>query len=77
MSVNILAQFIAQYSKASVDRATIALKAYRQATGTDPEDALADLLADLMHWCLQTGQDFDKELGCARRHFGDEQAGCF
>ena len=77
MSANNLAHFMTQYSKASADRATIALKAYQRATGTDPEDALADLLADLMHWCLQNGQDFEKELERARLHFGDELAGCF
>ena len=77
MSANNLAQFIARYSKASAARATIALKAYQQATGTDPEDALADLLADFMHWGLLNGQDFDKELERAKRHFGEEQSGCF
>jgi hypothetical protein len=64
-------------NKARVMRAGDILGVYQQATGADIEDALADLLADLMHWAavgdwrdsehLRT--TFDHELGRARGHF--------
>jgi len=77
MSENELSLLIAKRSKASAACAANALRAFRRATGTNPEDAVADLLADLMHWCLQNGQDFEKELERARRHAREELAGCF
>ena len=49
-----------------------AVLAFENATGTDREDALADLLADLMHWCNVYGQDFDRELCQARSHYQAE-----
>ena len=49
-----------------------AVLAFETATGTDREDALCDLLADLMHWCNVYGQDFDHELGRARMHYEAE-----
>jgi hypothetical protein len=42
------------------------IQAFVRITGTDREDALADLLANLMHWCDRQGFDFDAEL--ARGH---------
>lgn len=35
---------------------------------------LADMLADLMHWCAANGQDFDAAAETARRHFEAERA---
>jgi hypothetical protein len=35
---------------------------FMQVTGTDEENALADLLADLMHWADRKGYDFDAPL---------------
>jgi hypothetical protein len=49
-----------------------AILAFESATGTDREDALADLLGDLMHWSNVYGQDFDRELDRARRHYASE-----
>jgi hypothetical protein len=51
-----------------------AILAFESATGTDREDALADLLGDLMHWSNVYGQDFDRELDSARRHYASETA---
>ncbi|MBU2582731.1 MAG: hypothetical protein KJ622_13545 [Alphaproteobacteria bacterium] len=53
-------------------RASIALAAYRTATGTEPDDALCDLLADLMHWANQHGFDFAGDYDMARCHFDAE-----
>lgn len=77
MSEREMSLFIAKRTKESAASAAVALKAFRRATGTDPEDAVVDLLADLMHWCLQNGQDFENELERARLHVSDELAGCF
>ncbi len=41
-------------------------------TGTDREDALSDLLADLMHWAKASQQSFRKELARACRQFAEE-----
>ncbi len=41
-------------------------------TGTDIEDALSDLLADLMHWSHANGQDFADELRRAVSQFEQE-----
>jgi hypothetical protein len=30
-------------------------------TGTDEEDALSDLLADLLHWCARQHVTFDRD----------------
>jgi len=40
----------------------------------DPESALVDVLADLMHFCNQNSEfDFDTELLIARQHFEEEE----
>jgi hypothetical protein len=51
-----------------------AIAAFRDATGTDTEDALSDLLADLMHWADRAGYGFNDELDRARRHYEAETA---
>ena len=38
-------------------------------TGTDYEDALSDLLCDLIHWADRNKCDFDAELIRARAHY--------
>jgi len=52
-----------------------AVSAFIAATGTDREDAVGDLLADLMHWCDRSGQDFTHELARATDHYGAETLG--
>lgn len=52
--------------------ASIALGQFMITTGTDPEDALADLLCDLMHMAHRDGQDFATELSRAFGHFEAE-----
>lgn len=54
--------------------AEAAIAAFVVATGTDPEDALADLLGDLIHWCDRNGLDFDHELHRGRGYYADETA---
>lgn len=56
-------------------RATIAagvIDIYKERTGADQHDALADLLADMMHWADTQGLDFDHELRRARGYYEDE-----
>jgi hypothetical protein len=55
--------------------AGIAVAAFIAATGTDLEDALPDLLADLMHWCDRVAYDFDLALERARDHYDAETMG--
>jgi hypothetical protein len=45
-----------------------ALAAFRSQTGCDREDALADLLGDLTHWCDRSGVSFADELDRAEWH---------
>ena len=52
--------------------AAAALAELRRQTGADLEDAVSDLLADLMHWCDQFGQEFPKELRRALDHYEEE-----
>ena len=55
--------------------AATALRAFRKATGADEEDALGDLLADLMHWSDRNNFDFDAALDRARMHYEAETTG--
>lgn len=54
-----------------------AIEAFQAATGTDREDALSDLLCDLMHLCDRDVflGDFDTQLERARGHYEAETAG--
>ena len=52
--------------------AAAALAEFRRQTGADLEDAVSDLLADLMHWCDRHGQTFGDELRRARGHYEEE-----
>jgi hypothetical protein len=54
--------------------AASALRQFETATGADTEDALADLLGDLMHWCDRNAANFDAELSRARMHYEAETA---
>lgn len=49
-----------------------ALETFMDATGADKEDALADFLADLMHWCDRNEGDFDAAMSRARYHYEAE-----
>jgi hypothetical protein len=55
--------------------ARAALRTFRKATGADVEEALGDLLADLMHWSDRNSFDFDAALERARTHYEAETAG--
>lgn len=50
------------------------LRTFIDETGGDEEDALADLLGDLMHWCDRNNHDFDAALDRARFHYDVETA---
>jgi hypothetical protein len=54
--------------------AATALRAFRKATGADAEEALGDLLCDLMHWSDRNNFDFDAALDRARMHYEAETA---
>jgi len=62
----------AELNEARVQWAESALLALASETGADVGDAISDLLADLMHWCDQHGQNFEIELGRARDHYDYE-----
>ena len=49
-----------------------AIDTFREATGTDEEDALCDLLADMMHWADRRHHDFDAALLRAHDHYEAE-----
>lgn len=49
-----------------------ALRAFMEATRTDEEDALGDLLADLMHWADRNNFDFELAFDRARFHYEAE-----
>ena len=58
------------------DRAAVAysaLEAFQGLTGTDTEDAVSDLLCDLMHWCDRNSDEgFDGALTRARAYYAEE-----
>ena len=54
------------------DWAESAINLFRAKTGTDGEDAICDLTADLMHWCDRNGQDFNTELLRGSGHYEAE-----
>ena len=49
-----------------------AISAFQKAVRTDDQDALKDLLCDLMHWAPRHGDDFDACLRAARSCFEEE-----
>lgn len=51
-----------------------ALLAFRKITGTEAEDAVSDLLCNLMHFCDRDGQNFRREFERSQRHYTDETA---
>lgn len=55
--------------------AETALAAFIAATGTGREDALPDLLCDLMHWADRAGYDFETARERARDHYTAETGG--
>ncbi|MBI1347071.1 hypothetical protein GC163_12365 [bacterium] len=57
------------------DWAAVALRAFMERTGADQEDALGDLLGDLMHWADRNNFDFDMALDRARWHYEAETGG--
>lgn len=52
--------------------ADTAVEAFVDNTGSEPQDALPDLLCDLMHWCDRMGLDFNASLDRARSNYTDE-----
>jgi hypothetical protein len=56
------------------DWAAAAVISFMRTTGTDEEDALSDLLADLMHWADRANYDFDAAFHRARDHYEAETA---
>ena len=54
--------------------ARTAVDAFVADTGTDEEDALCDLLCDLMHLADFEGWDFSSECGRALLHYEAEQS---
>jgi hypothetical protein len=52
--------------------ADTALRIYRAETGAGEDDAVARMLAALMHLCDRTGQTFARELGRAQQAYAAE-----
>ena len=48
------------------------VQTFMEITGCDIEDAMADLLANMIHWADRNDQDFDLELSRARSHYYEE-----
>jgi hypothetical protein len=57
------------------DWAGSALARFIEVTGTDEEDAVSDLLADLLHWCDRNNYDFEAALIRGRGHYEEETLG--
>lgn len=55
-----------------VQWADLVLLNFCRDSGGHIDDALPDLLADLMHWCRNEGRDFEQALDRARMHFEAE-----
>jgi hypothetical protein len=55
-----------------VAEATWTLDFYRSLPGADPDEALTDLMCNLMHLCANDGTSFDAILKRARMHFDVE-----
>ena len=51
------------------------LDLFMKQTGCDPENALADLLANLAHWCDRNDTEFEDELRRAAMNYGEETDG--
>ncbi len=49
-----------------------ALRQFQLVTGADEEDALGDLLCNLLHWCDRNHFDFEAALARARMHYDAE-----
>ena len=63
-----------------IERATVALDAYRDCTGLDDREAISDLLADLMHlvdhiWGDLDQPNFEDLLDTAEMHYQEEVEG--
>lgn len=57
----------------AIQDARVAVDAYMHTTSTDGENAVRDLLADLMHYCEHHGIDFDHEAAVAARNYREER----
>ncbi len=60
-------------NKDRAERAAAALRHFQCTTGTDYDDALADLRCDLHHWCDRENADFQSALDRARQHYAAER----
>ena len=49
-------------------RSKVCYSILKEYAADEPETNLADLLADAMHWCDQTGNSFDELLERAKNH---------
>ena len=52
-----------------------AIAAFQLETGTDDEDVLGDLIADLMHWADRNNYDFEAALFRAQGNYRTETGG--
>jgi hypothetical protein len=52
--------------------AETSLRHFRSWTGAEYDDALGDLLCDLMHWCDRNDFDFEAVMDRARMHYEAE-----
>jgi hypothetical protein len=66
---------IERMNRARAAWAQQALDAFMSATCTDPEDAICDLTANLMHLCDELGWDFAKEVRRGQVHYRAETGG--
>lgn len=57
------------------ETAQACLDLFMKQTGCDPENALADLLTNLAHWCDRNDTEFEDELRRAAMNYGEETDG--
>lgn len=55
-------------NKIRAERGEELVSLYESLTKTDREDALGDLLCDLMHWAKENKIDFEASLACGIEH---------
>jgi hypothetical protein len=59
-------------NSARAEWAQAAIIAFRKVTGTEEEEALSDLLCDLMHLANRQGENFYESLGRAINNYVEE-----
>jgi hypothetical protein len=71
-SATVFSEHLPEGNADRAQRAAVALRAHQRYTSSESPPRPADLLADLMHYCVKEGLDFQRESQVALEFFGDE-----